>query len=71
MLAGADRNEVPSNKMLAGKLGLSVGSIKVYFRSIFQKLAISNRASVLAYALKNREFVERLDEPWPFDEYVA
>lgn len=42
-----------SNKEIAGKLGLSVGTIKIHMHNIFEKLGISSRLQLANYAREN------------------
>jgi DNA-binding NarL/FixJ family response regulator len=45
---------VTSNRGLAERLGVSENTIKFHVRNILDKLHVSNRAQVVAFALKNR-----------------
>lgn len=45
---------VTSNKSLADRLSVSENTIKFHVRNILEKLHLSNRAQVVAFALKNR-----------------
>lgn len=45
---------VTSNRNLAERLGVSENTIKFHVRNILDKLHLSNRAQVVAFALKNR-----------------
>jgi DNA-binding NarL/FixJ family response regulator len=45
---------VTSNRDLAQRLGVSENTVKFHMRNILGKLHVSNRAQVVAFALKNR-----------------
>jgi DNA-binding NarL/FixJ family response regulator len=45
---------VTSNRDLALRLGVSENTVKFHMRNILGKLHVSNRAQVVAFALKNR-----------------
>ena len=45
---------VTSNRDLADRLGVSENTVKFHVRNILAKLHVSNRAQVVAFALKNK-----------------
>jgi DNA-binding NarL/FixJ family response regulator len=45
---------ITSNRHLADRLGVSENTVKFHVRNILEKLHLSNRAQVVAFALKNR-----------------
>jgi DNA-binding NarL/FixJ family response regulator len=45
---------ITSNRDLAERLGVSENTVKFHVRNILEKLHLSNRAQVVAFALKNR-----------------
>ena len=47
-----------SNKQIASALGISEGTVKVYFSRLFRKVGVSDRFELALFGLQNR----RLDE---------
>lgn len=47
-----------SNKEIGRRLNVTDGTIKVHLHHIFQKLEISNRASLAAFAVSRQELAE-------------
>ena len=47
-----------SNKEIGRRLNVTDGTIKVHLHHIFQKLEISNRASLAAFAVSRQAFAE-------------
>jgi DNA-binding NarL/FixJ family response regulator len=43
-----------ANKTVAGQLGVAEGTVKIHLHNIYQKLRISNRASLILGAISNR-----------------
>jgi two-component system nitrate/nitrite response regulator NarP len=43
------------NRDIAGELGITEGTVKVYLHSLYQKLAIENRTELAVLALRHRD----------------
>jgi DNA-binding NarL/FixJ family response regulator len=50
-----------SNKEIAARILISVGTVKIHLSNIFQKLSLTNRTSLAAMTLQQAEFVRRAD----------
>lgn len=42
-----------SNKVVAGRLGLREGTVKIYLHSIYRKLRVANRAELILSVIAN------------------
>ena len=49
-----------SNKRIAGSLGISEGTVKIYFSKLFRKVGVGDRFELALLALKNRSADQRL-----------